>query len=76
MELRLARPAARCAAVLAACAAALAVTAALPGDAGARKGCPENMALVRSTFCIDKYEAHVVEVLPKGKAVGTAPTGR
>lgn len=73
MDARVARLAARCAATLAAAAAACAVTAAWPGDAGARKGCPENMVLVKGTFCIDKYEARVVEVLPKGKVRRHSP---
>lgn len=51
---------------LAAGAAALAVTAAVLPAPVARakvKGCPDGMVAVLGQFCIDKYEAHVVEVV-------------
>ncbi|WP_437922675.1 SUMF1/EgtB/PvdO family nonheme iron enzyme [Sorangium sp. So ce291] len=34
--------------------------------AAARKGCPAGMASVRGEFCIDRFEASTVELLPDG----------
>jgi len=54
----------------------------LPGaeDAAARsaktkssKGCPAGMASILGRFCIDKYEASTVEVLPGGKTRPHSP---
>jgi formylglycine-generating enzyme len=48
----------------------------LPGaeDAAAKgKGCPAGMASVLGRFCIDRYEASTVEILPGGKTRAHSP---
>ena len=54
-------------------AAFLAVTLPATDDAEAKKGCPGGMSLILGKFCIDKWEASVVEVLPGGKARAHSP---
>jgi sulfatase modifying factor 1 len=57
-------------------AAFLALTLPGRGDAaakGGKKGCPAGMAFVLGKFCIDRYEASVVEVLAGNKTRAHSP---
>jgi sulfatase modifying factor 1 len=61
------------AAVALAAAASLAL-ALPPDDAEAKgKGCPEGMASIKGKYCIDKFEASTVEILPGGKTRAHSP---
>ncbi|APR79763.1 Cell division protein FtsK [Minicystis rosea] len=57
----------------------LALTLPRPDDAAAKgkngklKGCPAGMSLILGKYCIDKYEASTVEMLPGGKTRAHSP---
>ena len=57
-----------------AAAAFLAVAFPSLDDAEAKgKGCPEGMASIKGKYCIDKFEASTVEILPGGKTRPHSP---
>ena len=45
------------------------------GEAGSKPNglCPPDMASVGDRFCVDKYEASLVEILPDGSEQGWSP---
>jgi sulfatase modifying factor 1 len=51
----------------------LAITFPIERSAAAKKGCPDGMVSIRGAFCIDKYEASTVEILPGGKTRPHSP---
>ncbi|TKD00447.1 hypothetical protein E8A74_34720 [Polyangium fumosum] len=54
--------------------ALLAATLPAPSEAEAKgKKCPEGMVSVAGKYCIDTYEAHVVEIVGKNKTKGHSP---
>jgi sulfatase modifying factor 1 len=61
-------------AVIAACGAALLILA-MPNPRGAeaKKGCPEGMVVIADKYCIDQYEASVVEVVGKKETKSHSP---
>src|SRR4051812_38924272 len=46
---------------------------AIPVAVPASGTCPEGMARVNETFCVDRYEASLLEVLPDGAERGWSP---
>src|SRR5262249_21161281 len=52
---------------------AIALPAADGAAMGHKKGCPAGMASILGKFCIDKFEASTVEILPGGKTRPHSP---
>ncbi|MBK9258383.1 MAG: SUMF1/EgtB/PvdO family nonheme iron enzyme [Polyangiaceae bacterium] len=54
--------------------ALLAVTLPVPSNASAKgRGCPADMANIGGKYCIDRYEAHTVEIIGKNKTRSHSP---
>jgi formylglycine-generating enzyme len=60
-------------ALAAATAALLGLLDGEPAEAAKPRGCPEGMVRIRGQFCVDKFEASTVEVLPGGKTRKHSP---